>query len=379
MAPSSVPEVGAVSLEAMMPSPQAIPITLSEADRARQEGWTRRRKTAQFLALRARIVLACATPGATNGRVAKRMGVSRPTVATWRRRFAERGLDGLLDEPRSGRPRSITDEQVERAVVTTLEAEPGNATHWSTRSLAKTVGLSQSAVVRIWHAFALQPHRCETFKLSRDPLFVDKVRDIVGLYMAPPDRALVLCVDEKPQIQAIERTAPVLPMRPGQVERRTHDYVRHGTTDLFAALDVKTGKVIGACRKRHRSQEVRAFLDLIDRNVPPDLDVHLVLDNASIHKTPLIRRWLAKRPRYHLHFTPTSASWLNLVEGWFALLTARQLRRGAFRSTRALEQAIRSYIVNSNDNPKPFVWTKSADDILASVKRFCQRTSNSDH
>jgi transposase len=363
----------------MMPSPQAIPITLLEADRTTLEGWTRRRKTAQSLALRARIVLACATPGATNARVAKRMGVSRPTVATWRRRFAERGPDGLLDEPRSGRPRSITDEQVERAVVTTLEDEPADATHWSTRSLAKAVGLSQSAVVRIWHAFALQPHRCETFKLSRDPLFVDKVRDIVGLYMVPPDRALVLCVDEKPQIQAIERTAPVLPMRPGQVERRAHDYVRHGTTDLFAALDVKTGKVIGACRKRHRSQEVRAFLDLIDRKVPPDLDVHLVLDNASTHKTPLIRHWLVKRPRYHLHFTPTSASWLNLVESWFALLTARQLRRGVFRSTRALEQAIRSYIANSNDNPKPFVWTKSADDILASVERFCQRTSNSGH
>jgi transposase len=363
----------------MMPSPQAIPITLLEADRTTLEGWTRRRKTAQSLALRARIVLACATPGATNARVAKRMGVSRPTVATWRRRFAERGPDGLLDEPRSGRPRSITDEQVERAVVTTLEDEPADATHWSTRSLAKAVGLSQSAVVRIWHAFALQPHRCETFKLSRDPLFVDKVRDIVGLYMVPPDRALVLCVDEKPQIQAIERTAPVLPMRPGQVERRAHDYVRHGTTDLFAALDVKTGKVIGACRKRHRSQEVRAFLDLIDRKVPPDLDVHLVLDNASTHKTPLIRHWLVKRPRYHLHFTPTSASWLNLVESWFALLTARPLRRGVFRSTRALEQAIRSYIANSNDNPKPFVWTKSADDILASVERFCQRTSNSDH
>jgi transposase len=363
----------------MMPSPQAIPITLLEADRTTLEGWTRRRKTAQSLALRARLVLACATLGATNGRVAKRMGVSRPTVATWRRRFAERGPDGLLDEPRSGRPRSITDEQVERAVVTTLEDEPADATHWSTRSLAKAVGLSQSAVVRIWHAFALQPHRCETFKLSRDPLFVDKVRDIVGLYMVPPDRALVLCVDEKPQIQAIERTAPVLPMRPGQVERRAHDYVRHGTTDLFAALDVKTGKVIGACRKRHRSQEVRAFLDLIDRKVPPDLDVHLVLDNASTHKTPLIRRWLVKRPRYHLHFTPTSASWLNLVESWFALLTARQLRRGVFRSTRALEQAIRSYIANSNDNPKPFVWTKSADDILASVERFCQRTSNSGH
>jgi transposase len=362
-----------------MPSPHAIPVILSPADRATLEGWTRRRKTAQSLALRARIVLACAEPGATNSRVAGALGVSRPTVATWRRRFAGRGPDGLLDEHRPGRPRSITDEEVERALVTTLEAEPPNATHWSTRSLAKAVGLSQSAVVRIWHAFALQPHRCETFKLSRDPLFVDKVRDIVGLYMAPPERALVLCVDEKPQIQALERTAPVLPMRPGQVERHTHTYVRHGTTDLFAALDAKTGRVIGACRERHRSQEFRAFLDLIDCNVPPDLEVHLVLDNASTHKTPLIQRWLAKRPRYHLHFTPTSASWLNLVESWFALLAARQLRRGVFRSTRALEQAIRSYIAETNDNPKPFVWTKSADDILACVSRVCKRISNSDH
>lgn len=362
-----------------MPSPHAIPITLTAADRATLEGWTRRRKTAQALALRARIVLACAEPGATNGGVAMALGVSRPTVAIWRRRFAERGPDGLLDEPRPGAPRTITDEQVERAVITTLEAAPPNATHWSTRSLAQAVGLSQSAVVRIWRAFALQPHRTETFKLSRDPLFVDKVRDIVGLYMNPPDRALVLCVDEKPQIQAIERTAPVLPMRPGQVERRTHDYVRHGTTDLFAALDVQTGKVIGACRPQHRAQEFRAFLDLIDRNVPPDLDIHLVLDNAATHKTPLIQRWLAKRPRYHLHFTPTSGSWLNLVESWFALLTARQLRRGVFRSTHALEQAIRSYIAHTNANSKPFVWTKPADNILASVERFCKRTFNSDH
>jgi transposase len=286
-----------------MPSPHAVPITLTAADRATLEGWTRRRKTAQALAMRARIVLACAKPGATNGGVARALGVSRPTVALWRRRFAARGPDGLLDEPRPGAPRTITDAQVERAVVTTLEATPPNATHWSTRSLAAATGLSQSAVVRIWRAFAPQPHRAETFKLSKDPLFVDKVRDIVGLYMSPPDRALVLCVDEKPQIQARGRTAPVLPLRPGQVERHTHDYVRHGTTDLFAALDVKTGKVIGACRPRHRAREFRAFRDRIDRGVPSDLDVHLVLDNAAIHKTPLIRRWLAKRPRYHLRAT----------------------------------------------------------------------------
>lgn len=362
-----------------MPSPHAVPITLFDADRAALEGWTRRRKTAQGLATRARIVLACAEPGATNGEVAQALGVSRQTVATWRKRFAERGPDGLLDEPRPGAPRRITDEQVERAVTTTLEATPPGATHWSTRSLAAAVGLSQSAVVRIWRAFALQPHRTETFKLSRDPLFVDKVRDIVGLYMAPPERALVLCVDEKPSIQALERTAPVLPMRPGQVERHTHDYVRHGTTDLFAALDVATGQVIGACRQRHRASEFRGFLDLIERNVPPDLELHLVLDNASTHKAPTIQRWLAKRPRFHLHFTPTSGSWLNMVEGWFAQLAARQLRRGSFRSTRALEQAIRNYIAHANQAPKPFVWTKSADDILASIQRFCLKTSNSYH
>jgi transposase len=362
-----------------MPSPHAVPITLTAADRATLEGWTRRRKTAQALALRARIVLACAGPGATNGAVAGALGVSRPTVATWRRRFAERGLDGLLDEPRPGAPRRISDEQVERAIVTTLESTPPNATHWSSRGLAAATGLSQTAVVRIWRAFALQPHRAETFKLSHDPLFIDKVRDIVGLYMNPPERALVLCVDEKPSIQALERTAPVLPLQPGQVERHTHDYIRHGTTDLFAALDVASGKVIGACKGRHRAAEFRAFLDQIDRSVPPGLDLHLVLDNAATHKAPTIRRWLAKRPRYHLHFTPTSASWLNMVEGWFALLTARQIRRGTFRSTRALEQAIRGYIAQTNQHPKPFVWTKSADDILASVQRFCQRTSNSSH
>ena len=352
---------------------RAVPLALSEADRDTLEGWTRRSKTAQSLARRARIVLACSAPGATNVEVAEEVGVSRLTVASWRKRFAEGGPDGLLDEPRPGAPRKITDEQVERAVVTTLEATPPNATHWSTRSLARAVGLSQSAVVRIWHAFALQPHRSETFKLSRDPLFIDKVRDIVGLYMNPPDRALVLCVDEKPSIQALERTAPVLPMRPGRIERRTHDYVRHGTTDLFAALDIRTGKVTGATKGRHRAREFRDFLGLIERNVPVALDVHLVLDNASIHKTPLIHDWLAGRPRYHMHFTPTSASWLNMVEGWFALLNRRQLQRGVFRRTGDLEAAIHRYIEINNTDPHPFVWTKSADAILDSIRRFCQR------
>ena len=362
-----------------MPKPHAVPITLSQADRATLEGWTRRRKTAQALAMRARIVRACVEPGATTCRVAEALGVSRPTVATWRRRFAERGPDGLLDEPRPGAPRKITDAQVEQAVITTLEATPPNATHWSTRSLAAATGLSQSAGVRIWRAFALQPHRAQTFKLSRDPLFVDKVRDVVGLDMSPPERALVLCGDEKPQIQAVERPTPVLPMRPGQIERRTHDDVRHGTIDLFAARDVKTGQVIGACRQRPRAQEFRAFLDLIEASVPCDLDIHLVLDNASTHKAPPIQRWLAKRPGYHLPFTPTSGSWLNLVEAWFAILTRRRLERGVFTSTAELEHAIHAYIDQTNTDPKPFIWTKSADAILASVGRFCQRTCNSDH
>jgi transposase len=359
--------------------PQPVPLALTSADREALERWTRRRTTAQALALRARIVLACAEPGATNSGVARALQVSRPTVMTWRRRFAARGLDGLLDEPRPGAPRTITDADVERVMTLTLEAAPPDATHWSTRSLARATGMSQTAVSRIWRAFALRPHRTEAFKLSRDPLFIEKVRDIVGLYLSPPDRALVLCVDEKPQIQAIERTAPVLPMRPGQVERRTHDYLRHGTTDLFAALDVRAGTVIGACHPRHRSVEFRQFLDTIEASVPAELDVHVILDNASSHKTALIRDWLAKRPRYHLHFTPTSASWLNLVECWFALLTARQLRRGVFRSTHGLEQVIRAYIAATNEHPKPFVWTKSADEILASIARFCQRTSNSVH
>jgi transposase len=359
-----------------MANPHAIPIVLPEADRGRLQGWVRRRKTGQALAIRARIVLACAEPGSTNGGVAAALGVSRPTVALWRRRFAERGPEGLLDEPRPGAPRKITDEQVERAVATTLEAAPADATHWSTRSPAGATGLSQTAVCRIWRAFAPKPHRTETFKLSTDPLFVEKVRDIVGLYLAPPDRALVLCVDEKPQIQAVERTAPVLPMRPGQPERRTHDYLRHGTLDLFAALDAKTGTVIGQCRPRHRAREFRAFLDTIEASVPSDLEVHLVLDNLRTHKTGLIQDWLAKRSRWHLHFTPTSASWLNLVEGWFALLALRQIRRGVFPTVEALEAAIHRHIEATNADPRPFVWTKSADDILDGVRRFCQRTSD---
>lgn len=360
--------------------PHPCPLALSEAERATLLGWTRRPRTAQALALRARIVLACAEdPEASATAIAARFGVHRHTVRHWRERFRQNGADGLLDAPRPGAPRTIHDADVEALIARTLETRPSNATHWSTRSMAQASGMSQSAVSRIWRAFGLQPHRSETFKLSTDPHFVEKVRDIVGLYLSPPDRALVLCVDEKPQIQAIERTAPVLPMRFGEPERHSHDYRRHGTVDLFAALDVKAGTVIGACHRRHRAVEFRKFLDRIDRSVPADLEIHLVLDNSIIHKTVLIRRWLLKRPRYHLHFTPTSSSWLNLVECWFALLTARRLRRGVFRSTTALERAIHAYIRDTNMDPKPFVWTKSADQILESVARFCTRTSDSVH
>lgn len=353
-------------------------VELTDAQREELLRWTRRATTAQALALRARIVLACAE-GGDDTAVGARLGIYRITVGKWRRRFLKRGADGLLDEPRPGAPRTVTDAEVERVVVRTLETKPRDATQWSTRSMAAAVGISKSTVGRIWRAFGLQPHRSETFKLSRDPLFIEKVRDIVGLYLNPPERALVFCVDEKSQIQALDRTQPLLPMRPGMPERRTHDYVRYGTTSLFAALDVKTGSVIGECHPRHRAVEFRKFLDSIDASVPSDLDVHLVLDNLSTHKAPTVRHWLAKRPRYHLHFTPTSASWLNLVERFFAELTQKQIRRGTHRSTTALVAAIESYISVRNENPKPFIWTKSADEILASITRFCLRTSDPGH
>src|SRR6185436_12096260 len=355
------------------PIPELI---LSAAERETLQNWSRRPKSAQALALRARMILRCAE-GRTNTQVAEQVQVRIATVGKWRQRFVERRLDGLLDEPRPGAPRKVSDADVERALTMTLESTPQDATHWSTRSLAKEAGLSRSTVGRIWRAFALQPHRSETFKLSKDPLFIDKVRDIVGLYMDPPDRALVLCVDEKSQIQALNRTQPLLPMRPGQIERRTHDYARHGTTSLFAALDVKTGTVIGELHRRHRSVEFRKFLDTIDAAVPNDLDVHLILDNYGTHKTEAIRRWLAKRPRFHVHFTPTSSSWLNLVERFFAALTEKQIRRGVHRSVRELETAIKNYLAVTNESPKPFAWTKSADEILASVARYCARTSGS--
>lgn len=355
-----------------------VALELSAAERETLTRWARRPKTAQALALRARIVLACGR-GLSNDVVATTFGTARQTVGKWRGRFVRQRLDGLLDEPRSGAPRTVTDADVEAVVRRTLESAPPHATHWSTRRMAERAGVSQSTVVRIWHAFGLQPHRTETFKLSTDPQFIEKVRDIVGLYLAPPARALVLSVDEKSQIQALDRTQPMLPLRPGQVARRTHDYVRHGTTSLFAALDAQTGAVLGRCYPRHRAVEFRKFLDQIEAAVPTDLDVHLIVDNASTHKTALIRRWLQKRPRFHMHFTPTSSSWINMVERFFSALTTQQLQRGAHRSTEELEAAIQRYVASHNRDPKPFVWTKSADEILASVARFCQRTSGSGH
>ena len=340
--------------------------------------WAGRRKTAQDLALRARIVLACAQ-GKSNTVVSRSLGLSQPTVGKWRGRFVGQRLDGLLDEPRPGAPREITDAEVERVITLTLESTPPHATHWSTRLLAQRCGMSQSAVSRIWRAFALQPQRSETFKLSRDPLFIEKVRDIVGLYLHPPERALVLCVDEKAQIQALDRTQPLLPMRPGQIERRTHDYERHGTTSLFAALEMASGRIIGECHRRHRAIEFRQFLDTVDAATPAELDVHVILDNYGTHKTASIQRWLLRRPRYHLHFTPTGSSWINLVERWFATLTERQLRRGTYRSTQELENALRHYVNTYNQDPKPFKWTKTADQILEALARFCKRTSDSGH
>ncbi len=315
-----------------------------------------------------------AAEGLTNLAIAEKLDVSRRTVGQWRRRFAERRLDGLDDEPRPGAPRKIGDDKITVAVTRTLETMPAEATHWSRRSMARASGISATSAHRIWQAFALQPHRSETFKLSSDPLFVEKVRDIVGLYLDPSERALVLCVDEKSQIQALDRTQPMLPMCPGQVERRTHDYKRHGTTTLFAALDVKAGTVVGQCMGRHRAVEFRKFLDEIERNVPAELDIHVIMGHASSHKTKLIQNWFAKWPRWHCHFTPTSSSWLNQVERFFALLSDQQIKRGTHRSTTELEAAITAYIDARNADPKPFRWTKSADDILASIERFCRRT-----
>ena len=344
-------------------------LTVTDVEREVLLRWSRRPKAPHSIAQRARIVL-LAADGMSNEVVADKVGVHQATVVKWRKRFIERGLDGLVDEPRPGAPRTISDDDVERLIVRTLEDKPVDATHWSTRDLAKKAGISQSSVGRIWHAFGLKPWLVDTFKLSEDPLFVDKVRDVVGLYMNPPERAVVMCVDEKTSIQALNRTQPSMPMRPGQVERRTHDYQRHGVTDLFAALNLATGQVVAQSRSRHRSVEFRKFLDLIDESVPEELAVHVVLDNASTHKTPAIHQWLLRHPRFHFHFTPTSSSWLNLVERWFAELTNRMLKRSAHTSVVALTKDLNDWVGAWNDNPRPFVWHKTADQILASLKKY---------
>jgi transposase len=361
-----------------MPSPIAVEVVVTEAERERLESWARRGKSAQALALRSRIVLAAAE-GLKNTEIAARLSVDHATVRKWRTRFAHDRLEGLLDEPRPGRPRTVTDPQVEEVIVKTLEMAPKDATHWSTRSMAAEVGLSQSAVSRIWRAFGLQPHRQETWKLSRDPQFIEKVRDVVGLYLDPPERAVVLCVDEKSQIQALDRTAPILPMLPGTPQRATHDYKRSGTSSLYAALDITTGKVIGSLHARHRAIEFKKFLATLEREVPAELDVHVILDNSSTHKTPAIQKWLLAHPRFVLHFTPTSSSWLNLVERWFAELTNKKLRRGTHRSVAELNRDIRAWIDTWNENPRAFVWTKTADQILESTARYCGRINDSRH
>jgi transposase len=351
-------------------------LTLEEKDKLQL--LTRRSKIAHSLAVRARIILMC-DEGLNNRQVASRLGVSRHMVGKWRERFLQSRLESLADKPRSGAPRQITDEAVEAAITKTLTERPKNATHWSTRSLARETGLSQTAVSRIWRAFVLQPHRSETFKLSTDPFFVEKVRDIVGLYLNPPEHAIVLSVDEKSQVQALDRTQPLLSLRPGQVERHTHDYVRHGTTSLFAALNVRTGEVIGECHRRHRHQEFLRFLQRVEKSVADGLAVHLIMDNYGTHKTPRVKRWLAQRPHWHLHFTPTAASWLNMIERFFAEITQKWIRRGAFRSVQDLENAIHVYLRNHNESPKPFIWTASPDEIFTKIERLCNRTNNSGH
>jgi transposase len=349
------------------------PLILTDEERDRLQSLAHRARSQSLLARRARVVLACAE-GLDNQAVAKKLRCSKGMVGKWRSRFLKARLEGLYDEPRPGAPRKVTDDQVERVVIQTLESTPRGETHWSTRGLAKATGLSRMTISRIWHAFGLQPHRSDTFKLSPDPQLIEKVRDIVGLYMNPPDHAMVLCGDEKSQIQALDRTQPLLPMRPGQLERGTHDYKRHGTTSLFAALELKTSRVIGQLHRRHRSREFRQFLDVIEAQVPAELEVHIIADNYGTHKTAVIRKWFAKRPRFHVHFTPTYGSWINLVERWFAELTNKRIRRGVFRSVKELESAIREYIDVHNQAPKPFVWTRTADQILDSIARYAKRT-----
>jgi len=353
-------------------------LVLSDEERDQLQRWARRAKTAQALALRSRIVLGCAE-GLDNKQVAAREGVTQATVGKWRRRFVDARVDGLIDEPRPGRPATVTVDQVEEVVVSTLESTPANATHWSRAKMAERSGLSKSTVGRIWKTFDLKPHRTDGFKLSNDPLFVEKVYDVVGLYLNPPEYAVVLCVDEKSQVQALARSQPALPMMPGMPEKRTHDYVRHGTTTLFAAFNTADGTVISSTHRRHRSSEFRKFLNKIDDQVPADLDVHLVCDNYGTHKHPTIKRWLGAHPRFHMHFTPTYSSWLNQVERWFAYVDSDLLKRSDHRSIQALEKALRDWAASWNENPKPFIWTKTADEILSKIRRLIERINGATH
>jgi transposase len=355
-------------------------LVLSSDEQTKLEQWARRPKTSQRLALRSRIILECAS-GLTNTQVAAKLKITMPTVGKWRNRFVADRLEGLVDEPRPGAPRSILDARIEDVIGRTLESKPESATHWSTRGMAKTMGLSQATIGRIWRAFGLQPHRTDTFKLSTDPFFVEKVHDVVGLYLNPPERAIVLCVDEKSQVQALNRTQPLLPLGPGEAERGTHDYERNGVTSLFAALNVATGQVIGHCHRRHRQQEFVKFLDQIDATLvkEPEISIHIVMDNYGTHKTPKVKRWFQRHPEYHLHFVPTYSSWLNQVERFFAEITEKRIRRGSFRSVKSLEQAIMEYLENHNKEPKPFVWTATAEKILERVAKVCKRIFDSGH